>query len=81
MNNLQLAIVYATTAAVSLGFISSTINLSPRRCTGMTDSDYFPRNEGRQGGGPIRGRNRGRHCGIGRPEHEYTQIGRSPTMT
>jgi hypothetical protein len=31
MNDLQLAIVYANTAAVALGFISSTSHMSPRR--------------------------------------------------
>jgi hypothetical protein len=30
MNNLQLAIVYAKTVSVALGFISSTSHMSPR---------------------------------------------------
>jgi hypothetical protein len=77
MNNLQLAIVYAKTAAAALGFISSTSHLSPRRRIEMTVSDDSLRNEGRQGGGPIRGRNRGRV----RPDHGFTQRGGSTTRT
>jgi hypothetical protein len=37
MNDLQLASVYANTAAVALGFISSTSNMSPRQRIGMHD--------------------------------------------
>jgi hypothetical protein len=73
MNNLQLAIVYAKTAAAALGFISSTSHLSPRRRIGLIASDDSPRNEVRQGGGPIRGRNHGRNRGRGRPDHGFTQ--------
>jgi hypothetical protein len=47
----------------------------------MTASDDSPRNEGRQGGGPIRGRNRGRNRGRGRPDHGFTRRGESPTRT
>jgi hypothetical protein len=47
----------------------------------MTDSDESPRNEGRQGGGSIRGRSRDHHRGRGHPEHGFTQRGGSPTMT
>jgi hypothetical protein len=39
MNNVKLAIVYAKTAAVALGFISSTSHMSPRRRIGMNDSE------------------------------------------
>jgi hypothetical protein len=81
MNNLQLTIFYAKTAAAALGFISSTNNISPRRRIGMTASDDSPRNEGQKGGGPIRGRNRGRNHGRSRPEHGFTQRGGSPTRT
>jgi hypothetical protein len=37
MNDLQQAIVYAKTAAVALGFISSTSKMSPRQRIGMHD--------------------------------------------
>jgi hypothetical protein len=81
MNNLQLAIVYANTSAAALGFISSTSHVSPRRRIGMTASDDSPRKEGRQGGGPIRRRNRGRNRGRCRPDHGFTRRGESPTRT
>jgi hypothetical protein len=79
MNNLQLTIVYAKTAAAALRFISSTSHLSQRRRIGLTNSDDSPRNEGRQGGGPIRGRNRGLNCGRGLPDHGFTQRDGSTT--
>jgi hypothetical protein len=81
MNNIILAIVYANTAAASLGFISSTIHLSPRRRIGRTASDDSPRNEGQQSGDPIRGRNRGHNHGRGHIDHGFTQRGESTTMT
>jgi hypothetical protein len=89
MNNLQLAIVYAKTAAAALGLISSTSHVSPIRQIGLTASNDSPCNEGRQGSGPIRGRNRGRNHGRnrgrnhgrGRPDHGFTQRDRTPTKT
>jgi hypothetical protein len=39
MNDLQQAIVYAKTADVALGFISSTSHMTPRRRIGMHDSE------------------------------------------
>jgi hypothetical protein len=47
----------------------------------MTVSDDYPLNEGRQGGGPIIGRNHGRNCGCVHPDHGFTQRGESPTRT
>jgi hypothetical protein len=54
MNNLQLAIVYAKTAAVALGFISSTSHRSPRRRIGMHDSEESSHAFGSNSGFPIR---------------------------
>jgi hypothetical protein len=60
MNDLQLAIVYAKTAAVALGFIFSTIHMSPCRRIGMHDSEDSNHACGSNSASPIRGRGRGR---------------------
>jgi hypothetical protein len=58
--------VYAKIAAAALGFISSTIHLSPRCRIGMTDSEEPARGSGHHGGGTLQGHGRGRDPG---PDH------------
>jgi hypothetical protein len=76
MNNLELAILYAKTAAVALGFISSTSHISPRRRIEMQDSEESSHAFGSNSGSPIRGCGRGR--GRGRPQHRFAQGHGSP---
>jgi hypothetical protein len=71
MNNLQLAIVYDKTAAVALGFISSTSHISPRRKIGMHDYEDSSHALGSNSDSPIRGNGRGR--GRGRPQYGFAQ--------
>jgi hypothetical protein len=78
MNNLQLAIVYAKTDAVALGFISITSNMSPQRRIGMHDSEESSHAFGSNSGSPIRGHGRGRGRGRGRPQHGFAQVQGSP---
>jgi hypothetical protein len=58
MNDLQLAIVYAKTAAASIGFISSTSHMSPRRRIGMHDFEESNHAFGSNSDNPIHGRGR-----------------------
>jgi hypothetical protein len=47
----------------------------------MPGSDDSTRNEGREGGDPVRGRGRGCYDGRGCPQHGFVQGGGSPTRT
>jgi hypothetical protein len=67
MNDLQLAIVYANTAAVALGFISSTSHMSHQRRIGMHASEESNHAFGSNTDSTIRGRGRGR----GRPQYGF----------
>jgi hypothetical protein len=76
MNDLQLAIMYANTAAVALGFNSSTSHMSPRRRILMHDSEESNHAFGSNNNSPIRVRGCGR--GRGRPQHRFVQGHVSP---